>query len=260
MAAIYTPNNNHVLKLLYGEAINRPSFFMNINLVYNNRIPNLEAERINTLELNYQTSLFKDAIASVSIYRNKLHNLIYRLHNFENSKYSTFMTNLGEMTAIGAEIQLKAKLSKQFEVEMSAVLQEVDDKNLTNTDVAFSPNLLGYFRSSYQFDLLGYQSNISITCNYVDDMEAQWDATPEDITDPESPPVGRVGNRANSYINFGVNYRVENLLAKNTYCNLRLTNLFNEDIYFPTNTNQSWANKGTLDAGRFVQLKVGWEF
>jgi outer membrane receptor protein involved in Fe transport len=260
LAAIYSVNEENIIKLLYGEAINRPSFFMNVNLVYNDLPPTLEPEKIRTMELNYTTNFIPEVVAGISLFRNELHNLVYRSHSFEGGKYSTFMTNSGKMKTNGIEFQIQAKLFDRMVMEFAAAYQDVTDENAEDIDVAFSPELLAYFRASYHTNLFGYPANFALTCNYVDEMESQWDSTPQDTSDPNSPPVGRLGDKTDDYFNVGANLRIEDIFMKGLYFNLRVSNLLDEDIYFPINANQSWATKGTMDEGRSFLVTAGWKF
>ena len=56
-AAIFKQSSNHIFKIMYGEAINRPSFLQNITNTLDPDRDNLEPERIRTLELNYNAVL-----------------------------------------------------------------------------------------------------------------------------------------------------------------------------------------------------------
>jgi hypothetical protein len=53
---------------------------------------------------------------------------------------------------------------------------------------------------------------------------------------------------------------VEDLFIKGFFLNLNISNLFNEEIRFPTTRSNAWADRGTLGFGRRLLLSIGYKF
>ena len=257
-AAIYTISKNHICKLLYGQAINRPSFFQNtLNLLLEPSKGSLKPESIQTLELNYISSLTPNFTFNASIFRNTLENLITRVGEInENGDYVTWSANAGKMVTQGAELTINTEPIENFRIELSGTYQETKDKRpgYENIEVAYSPKLLGYLKASYRIN----NFSLALTGNYVSAMETFWD---ESISNDDGSTGNRIGELVDGYFLLGANLRIENIFTKGIYLNLRISNLLNEGIRFPVFTNNSdWATKGTLGSGRTFMLSLGLNF
>lgn len=247
LALIYSPNENHVLKFLYGKAINRPSLFQNQDL-FEGR-PTLEPEYIQTLELNYIGNLSSKFSLNFSLFRNMLDNLIYRTVFFEGGAYADYHANVGEMTTNGAELTLTAKPGKGFFLELSGMYQDTKDKRpgFEDIEVAFSPKFLGYLKASYFFNK---NISLAVTGNYVGEMESYWDNVYE----------VRSGDKAPSYFLLGANLRIRDLFGKGVYLNIRGSNLLDEEVRYGASPYSWYAYKGTMGRGLTFQATIGMEF
>jgi outer membrane receptor protein involved in Fe transport len=256
-AAIYSLNDNHIFKLLYGQAINRPSFFQNsINLLLQPGKGSLKPEHIRTFELNYIASLTPDFIMNFSLFRNNLKNLITRVSGLdENGDYRTWSSNAGEMVTYGSELTIKIESFDHFRVELSGTYQKTCDKRPGYEEIttAYSPDFLGYIKASYRVK----DFTLALTGNYVDSMETYWDET---IINPDGSGGNRIGDRVDGYFLLGANVRIDNLHYKGLYVNIRCSNLLNAEIRYPTFTNNAWADRGMLGSGRKFLVSIGLKF
>ena len=257
LAIIYYLNKHNIFKFLYGAAINRPSFFQNTRNALDPVHNNLKPERIHTLEINYITTLTKGVTLNLSLFRNTLDNLITRIVRFnDEGQYESWSGNAGKMVTNGAEMAINIEPVDNLRIELSGSLQKTKDKreNYKNIPVAYSPNFLGYVRASYRIAPF----TISLTGDYVDKMETYWDET---ILNPDSTYGNRIGEPVDSYFIFGCNVRFDNIFLLNgLYLNLKCSNLFNDTVRYPTYTNNSWADAGTLGIGRQFLLTMGYKF
>ncbi len=256
-AAIFSPNKRNVFKLLYGEAINRPSFFMNLDDVLVDDSPELNPEEIQTLELNYTALPVDDVSTSLSVFMNNLDNLIERFQGYVEGAYITRMTNFGQITTRGVEFQIQTRHFNPLWIDLAITYQDTEDRENRDIDVAFAPKVLGYLKVSYP---VSDQITISLTANYVDEMEAQWNKALTDPDDPNSGAVGRVGDKVDSYVKVGANIRIKNLIKEGLFINIRVNNLLDEEIRYPISSNQGWATKGTIAEGLGIFATVGYEF
>ncbi len=256
-AILYSLNDQNIFKFLYGRATNRPSFFQNTKNTLDPYHDNLEPESIETYEINYIASFLPSININCSLFRNTLDNLITRVVLFDdNNNYQSWSANAGKMITNGVELTAQTCPFEDLWFEISATYQETTDERegYGDIDVAYSPNILGYLKSSY---FLNDRYSIALTGTYVGEMETFWDET---IRNTDGTYGNRIGRKVDGYVNLGMNFRAENLFSRNMYANLRISNVLDEEIYYPTFTLNSWADKGTVGAGRTLLFTLGWEF
>ncbi|MCK4763872.1 MAG: TonB-dependent receptor [Candidatus Aminicenantes bacterium] len=263
LAAIFSLNDKNVFKLLYGMAINRPSFFqntknsLNLDTVLVDFVKPLKPEKINTLEINYIGAISSKFTLSTSIFRNELENLITRVVRLnDEGNYQSWSGNAGKMITYGVELTIKTQLFKNFRLVLSGTYQETEDKRpgYENIVTAYSPNFLGYIKAAYRTK----KFTLAFTGNYVDGMETYWDET---IINPDDGSTGdRIGDKVEGYFLLGANVRIDDLFFKGLYLSVRCSNLLDEEVRYPTFTNNDWATRGTLGSGRTFLLSIGWKF
>ena len=269
-AVIFKFNDNNILKLMYGKAIRMPSIVNNWDILHSNndgsgRInPYLNSEKINTLELNYQTVINSYYTINASVFRNSLDNLIVRRSELVQNLINRYYTaNEGRLNTNGFESSLLARPIKSLRFELAATYQQTKDPDNENIDVSHSPNLLAYLKAAYELPKPANGRNlvsIAILVNYVDKMYASWDASLSDPNNPNSEPVGRLGEMADSYLLLGANIRVRKFLIKNLSLNLKASNILDTKYHYATSPNAEWADKGLLGNGRYFQAALYYGF
>ncbi|MCP5051438.1 MAG: TonB-dependent receptor [bacterium] len=256
LAAIYFCNDRNIVKFLYGKAINRPSFFQNTLNSLDPLREDLEPESIETLEFNYIATVSSHLSFNISIFRNTLDNLITRVVRFdENNEYTSWSDNAGKMVTHGIELEVSAEPIEYLRMELSGSYQNTEDKrpDFENIDVAYSPNLLGYLKASY----LGVGFKVAVTGQYVGAMEAFWDET---RANEDGSLGGRIGDKVYSYLLLSTNLRFDDLFKEGVFINIKVSNLLDKEIRYPTFTNNEWANRGTIGAGRTFLVSMGYKF
>ncbi|MCP4147822.1 MAG: TonB-dependent receptor [bacterium] len=249
LALIYSLDEKNYLKLLYGKAISRPSFFHQVGSL--GPLAKLEPETIHTFEFNYIGNISTNFSVNFSLFRNVLDKLIYRsLFVVEDVVYAS-NANVGEMTTNGVELTLEASPFKQLHLELSGTYQDTKDKRAgyEKIEPGYSPNFLGYIKASYFIDK---DISLAVTGNYVDEMGSYYDFT-------QSPPA-RLGERVRGYFLLGANVRVRNIFGTGLFFNLRGSNLLDREALYPTTSNNSWATRGIVGKGNSFLLTMGWEF
>ncbi len=259
IAAIYNLYNRHILKLLFGKAINRPSFFQDyLQLRAESDI--LQPEKIETIEFNYQSVLNSNLTTSFSIFHNKLDNLITRVTELDENTnyYQSYFSNAGRMITNGMELLITLDIYNNFYIQTSGSLQNTSDERAEFNDikVAYSPQKLGYLKARYR---INNQISASILGQYVSSMETYWDTEP-DIHKPDQTPIGRIGQKTDGYFLTSINFRYNDLFNKGYFINMNIYNLLDSEIRYPTFTNNRWADKGTLGYGREFMLTLGRKF
>ncbi len=96
-ATIYRLNEQHVFKLFYSQAINRPSFYQNSINSLNPWLEDLSPEKTRTIELNYITLPWKNISLNASIFRNEMEELIiYQYEIGEDGSWIESNSNSGK--------------------------------------------------------------------------------------------------------------------------------------------------------------------
>lgn len=58
----------------------------------------------------------------------------------------------------------------------------------------------------------------------------------------------------------GANLRVNHLIVNGLNANLRVSNLFDEEIHHPAYDTSAWADKGVIAPGREILFTLAYEF
>ncbi|MGD2090245.1 MAG: TonB-dependent receptor [Candidatus Aminicenantes bacterium] len=252
IALIFLPTEKHSIKLLYGQALNRPSFQQIMDTVFVAGVDALVPETIQTVEMNYIGTLSQKFTLGLSLFYNILDKLIYRSQVFIGGQYISTFSNVGEITTAGAELTLTAKPSESFQLELSGTYQDTRDKRegFADIDVGYAPKFLGYFKAAL---FLTKDISIAVNGTYVDEMYAYYDDTLD--------PPGRIGEKVDSYFLLGANLRIRNLFGTGMFLNIKGSNLMDEEIHYPTTSNNSgFAALGTIGRGRTFLFTVGYRF
>jgi outer membrane receptor protein involved in Fe transport len=261
LALIYNLGTRNVFKLLYGKAINRPSFSQMAEEIYYTRpdLHVLRPETIQTLELNYLGQFSSSFSVSASLFRNMLDHLIFRTLSIDNSTglYSSYFDNVGKMNTTGVEITVQANPLDNLTFELSGTYQETKDKRHdVKNPPGYSPHFLGYFKTAYS---LNSRISLAVTGNYVGPMESYYDVTMTD--DQGKPTPKRLGQKVDGYFLLGANLSIKKLFGTGMFLNLRGSNLLDQKVYYPTTSNNNlFAAKGTVGRGISFLLTLGWKF
>jgi outer membrane receptor for ferrienterochelin and colicins len=257
LAAIYYLNDQNIFKLIYGEAINRPSFAQNYQNTLLSHRPPLNPESIRTLELNYIATLSSKLTVNASIFQNKAENLITRVVIFENGEYDSYSDNAGETVTKGVELSLTAAPFTGFMMELSGTYQNTEDEREDFKDITVnnSPEWLGYIKAAYHSG----KFSLGLTGHYVGPMDTYWDETKP--SEPGSIPIGaRIGDRVDGYFCLNANLRLYDLFMEGLHLNVHCSNLLDSEIRYPTFTNNDWATRGTLGAKRRFLVTLSYEW
>jgi outer membrane receptor protein involved in Fe transport len=241
-------NSNNNIKLAFGEAINRIPLFR-IKAAQEGVKP----ERISSLELNYIGLLHKKVRMNSSVFYNYYYNLIVTGFAFP---YNT-TNNSGKISTLGFECDIDYKPIKQVGLNLSGNYYETKNLTIPEASPAYSPNFLAYFKASYSFNTF----SVGLTSHYVASTlpKTRLVLVPTQNGAIESKYV-RDGEIAPGYFNTGINMHWTPMGEKGLWLNIRVSNLFDERMYYPVNDFNPWAKKGTLGIGRTVLGSIGYTF
>jgi outer membrane receptor for ferrienterochelin and colicin len=252
---VYDINPKNTIKLMYGEASSRPGIYENSYVNWELH-PLLEPQKIATTELNFASSFTDNLTYNISIFHNKLDQLINRrlVTNAATNNYINGNNNTGKMETIGGEFQVIYKPMNSLMFDTSLSYQKTTDKRY-NIDAAYSPKVLAYFKAIYNI-----KKNVVFGINsyYVGSMESEWSEAPIDPQNGNLNPKGRIYKTTPGYFNLSTNLRFNNIFKSGLYFSLHTENLLNSDIYYaPTTVNSSYLPKGTIDSGIQVSASMG---
>jgi len=235
LALIYNFENNHTLKLLYGEA-------SRIDL------DRFEPEIIKTYELNH-LYFSENILINTSIFYNEISNILVTERNLSGSFPKL---PIGEIETTGIETIINYTITDSLSSEISATFQDSENPNQSSIDVPYSPRWVAQAKLSYEFN----RSVFSINAKFVDSIKPFYSFEDQ----------ARIGNKIDSYTVVDMNMRV-NDLYKDLYLNIKASNIFDEEIRYPNNPENNGTsalnnamNEGTIGDERAFFVTVGWRF
>lgn len=254
MAILYSINNKNIIKILVGTATKQPSFSENYRQLPGNR-PQLDVASITTYEINYLANFLSKIDVSFSLFHNQLNNLIVatNTYNQETGEWDIYSSNSGKMETKGAELASKLAISKKLSFNLGGTFQKSENlkEGYENIELAYSPQFLANASMLYKFT-----KNISFSLSgiYTSKMETAW----KTATTPNEG--ARIGNTMEAYTILNSNFYFTNLFKKNIFLNLKLKNILDVEVRYPTTTSNIWIDKGSLGYGREIMGSIGFNF
>lgn len=247
LAAIYSLNDNNVLKLMFSQSKKRPTF-VELDNAFSVNSPSLSFANMSTFELNYTKTIANKFCLNTSVYYNSLSDLVVRAVSASaDGSTQVSSTNKGEARTLGAEICAKAQLFSGFKTELNLSYQKTSDKTqgLDTIDYSFSPSILGYFKASYSVrNILTF----GLKTRYVGEMYSDWNVSTNT----------RYSDNAPSYVLVDLNVSAN--IYKGIYTNILVSNILNSEVRYASNQNSAWTDKGMIGYGRRFQVTLGYEF
>jgi outer membrane receptor protein involved in Fe transport len=263
LALIYSLDDKNIFKFLYGKSVKQPPRISDFDVILSPGAP-LVSSQIQTFELNYIAAFSKKFLVNLSLFRNELDNLISRTNILEGGEAILVSGNAGKMSTTGVEAGIQATIGERFKLDLSVTYQSSKNKRegFENITLGYSPKVLGYIKASYSIsdDII-----LALTGHYVDKMEAGWDLANLDsnnfpIIPPGHPYQGRLGHGVDGYFVLSPHLRINKLFNTGLYLSLKVSNLLDEEVRYPTTTSNPLFDRGTLGFGRRFLLSVGYKF
>lgn len=165
-AAVYKVGHSHTWKLLYGTAIRQPTLreYLKVLEATDFQSPPLDAERIRSLELNYQF-LQGNWDFSVTFYRNVLRDFIREVPTPDNA--DEYYTNVeGKVVSTGADSVLYYVISDRMNVRFSLAYVDVQEESMNNYDMLYLAPWSGSVHFNYAINA---QHQLGATAVFNDD-------------------------------------------------------------------------------------------
>jgi outer membrane receptor for ferrienterochelin and colicin len=194
-------------------------------------------------------------LLSVNLFRNKLQGLLtHQLEVMPNNVLRSFTSNAGHWKTQGAELTLQAQPTEAWQLEWGATYQTTQNLDNSEIAIAYSPHLLGQMKLAYR---VNSKTQVSLTGYYVSEMESYFDPTKKNTAGGLGT---RIGDTGGNYAVLGTNIHLQDCGIKGSFANLRVSNLLNQEIRYPTTLENTWADKGLVGYGRTFMLNVGYQF
>lgn len=246
---IYRPNKSNNIKLMYGSAIKAPSIGQNMDIVRYPLRPQMEPSTIQTIELNYISTIGNYATINFSVFRNYADKLITRINSLTLGmiNYSS-----GRLTTTGSELSLVFKPTDKLLINLSGMYQVSTDKTKGYEDIQlnYSPKFLGYGNITYK-----PTKNLSANINfrYVDKMYPAYNIS-------ATGDGARIGDAAPAYTVVGLNLHADNIIKDGIFTSFSISNLLDTEIRYPVTRSQDYFDKGTLGYSRMFTINAGYKF
>ncbi len=260
LAFIYSPTENHVLKMLYGRAIKQPTAVQYWDAMFSGA-PSLVPSRITTMELSYLGIISSSFSGSFSFFHTFLDKLISRTNILTSEGSILLSTNAGKVNTYGIESGIKVQLPEFLKLDIDITYQKTrnERKGFENICPGYSPKLLGYGKAVFD---VSKDFSIGLTGRYVGEMESGWnldnlDAAGMPVFDQNDPLKGRLGYKVDDYFIFSANFRIGNFYREGLFLNFKFNNLLNTEIYYPATTSNPLFDIGTLGRGRSFTVTFG---
>lgn len=161
---VFSPNEQHTIKLLYGEAFRAPSVFERESNAIEGFLtdPSLKSEKITSFELNWEYMFNRNINGNISLFEYRMKDLIELILPDVNTPIITYV-NIGKTKAEGIELEINSNITLKTNsfIKYSYIVAKDNntDKNLTNSPVhllkvGISQNIYDYanFAIEYLFD------------------------------------------------------------------------------------------------------------
>jgi len=251
LALIYAADRNHIVKFLFGTAIKQPSMASLQPYALHPEWATLRPATIMTYEVNYLSHASRFITANLSVFYNDITDLIVRKDETQpDGTLKIESSNAGKMHSLGIECGMNLSPAKDVSIDISGTYQQSKDRSagMEAVDLGYSPAFLGYGRVAYR---PGRFVSLGLSYRYVGGMEAYYENT--------SSFTGRIGAAAPAYSVVDVNVSFPEI-ARGISANLKVNNLLDAEIRYPTTLAGSIWDKGTLGRPRMAYLTLAYAF
>ncbi len=256
IALILKANENHIVKLMYGNSKKRAAYGESAPVSITEPF-RLGLANMNTYELNYIANIPQiKASSNVSIFYNQMSSLpvsSIEIINIQTQDVTQKTTNDGIINTIGAEFNFKIRPTDKLNFDLSLSYQSNTHaaEGMEDIEASFTPELLGYLKASYK---IHDKVVVGLKGRYVGEMLSEF------VVNDNPAIIGAyVGDEIPAYFLLDANIEVSNIY-KGLGCALYVANIFDSEVRYPTNSSSSWVDKGLLGFGRRFNAIIFYRF
>jgi len=257
LSSIYEVNKNKYLKFMFSRGEKLASPANNLTILELSKPP-LEPEKTQTIEASYIQADEKNFL-QLSIFHNRASNLIISSVNLENNVFVSSLESIGEIETLGFELTSTTKLNKELNINFDISLHDVTDNSpgYEDIDPAYAPSIISNLRATYSFNR---DTHLSLLGHYTSSVLPEWKISNTGATVEERINNGaRTGDKIDAMSSADVNLVLENIYTKNLDISLKVGNVTNETLRYPTINNRAF-DKGTIAMDRHVLATIEYTF
>jgi len=257
LSGIYDISKKQHFKLMLSAGEKAPSPVNNFSILELEKDA-FKSERTRSIEASYILAK-EDLFLQISAFHNKASNLIIGSAILENNVFVSSLDNTGEIETLGLELTTTAQLSRSLNINFDISLHDVEDKTpgYENIDAAYAPTTISNLRTTYSFNS---DTHLSLLGHYTSSVLPEWKIADTGNTLEERISNGtRTGNKIEAMSSADLNLVVENAYAKNLDISLKIGNITDETLRYPTINNRAF-DKGTIGMNRHVLMTIEYAF
>jgi len=257
LSSIYNIAKNQHFKLMLSTGEKAASPANNFSILELSK-PSLHPEKTRSIEASYilaQEKLF----LQVGVFHNTASNLIIGSTVLDNNVFVSSLDNVGEIETLGLELTTTAQLTGALKVNFDISLHDVKDNTpgYESIDPAYAPSVISNLRATYSFNS---NTHLSLLGHYTGSVLAEWKVSNTGTTLAERISNGtRIGDDIDAISSADINLVMENVYAKNLDISLKIGNITDETLRYPTINNQAF-DKGTIGLDRHVLATFEYAF
>lgn len=236
-AVVWHANQKTNLKLLYGRAFRAPNAQEQYRLTgFTKGNKDLEPEIIHTYELSANYGFTKEMNGNITLFYNKLDNLIYSESSVTGAPDTTY-SNIGQNTSMGIEVEYKIRLNKSITAYTNYSYTHSEDKVLSDTAYPHRDIAPHKINGGINVGFLKYFNfNTNVVYGSEREKYTRFDPTSGEIVNISQDVVG-------NYVLVNAKLRIMNVV-KNLELSTEVYNLFNAEYYDQDNRN-AYSPKGS---------------
>ena len=220
--------------------------------------PALHSEKTRSIEASYIMAK-NNFFMQVGIFHNTASDLIISNVFLENNVFESRLDNIGEIETLGLEFTSTLQVNENLKLNADASLQDVDDNTpgYENIDVAYAPSAIANLRATYSFNS---DIHLSVLGHYTSSVLPEWEASSTGATLADRINNGqRIGDEIDSVTSADANLLMENVFTQNLDISVKVGNLTDETLRYPTNNNRDF-DKGTIGTERYILATAEYAF
>jgi len=255
-AAIYDLSKHQHIKLMASKGEKAASPANNYSILELSQAA-LNPEQTRTIEISYIQAK-NDFFLQLGLFHNTASDLIISSATLENSVFVSSLGNIGEIETLGLELTSTIQVNNALKVNFDISLHDVEDKTpgYENIDAAYAPSAIANLRTTYSFN---NDTHLSLLGHYTGSVLTEWKIANTGTLTERINNGARTGNKIDAISSVDLNLVMENVYTKNLDVSLKIGNITDETLRYPTINNRAF-DKGTIGMNRHVLATVEYAF
>jgi len=219
--------------------------------------PALNPEKTSTIEVSYIHAK-NNSFFQIGLFHNTASDLIIGSTLLENNVFVGTLNNIGKVETLGLELTTTVQVNDAFKVNFDISLHDVKDKTpgYENIEVAYAPSAIANLRTTYSFNS---ETHLSLLGHYTGSVLPEWKIANTGTLAQRITNGARTGDEIDAVSSADLNLVLENVYTKNLDISLKIANITDETLRYPTINNLAF-DKGTIGMNRHVLMTAEYAF